>query len=93
METRGIRVFTDWESIASLEVIDLDDNLDEEHSDTHEDTTTLLDAVVDIAQEAGRQQGVAAHTVWLPPLPDTIPLSEGDSCPRRGSGRMRQWEP
>lgn len=76
VETCGIRVFTDWESIAPPEVIDSDDNLDEEHSDTHEDTTTLLDAVADIAQEAGRQQGVSAHTVWLPPLPATIPLSE-----------------
>ena len=40
VETCGIRVFTDWESIAPPEVIDSDDNLDEEqqrHTRGHHD--------------------------------------------------------
>ncbi|WJY96823.1 type VII secretion protein EccCb [Corynebacterium fournieri] len=43
-------------------------------------STTLLDAVVDKAREVAQVRGMRAHQVWLPPLPERIPLSQTDGA-------------
>ena len=39
-------------------------------------STTLLDAVVAKAADVASELGMRAHQVWLPPLPERIPLSQ-----------------
>ena len=39
-------------------------------------STTLLDEVVAKATEVATARGMGAHQVWLPPLPERIPLSQ-----------------
>lgn len=39
-------------------------------------STTLLDAVVAKARDVADARGMRAHQVWLPPLPDRIPLAQ-----------------
>ena len=60
-----VALFTGWEQFeqapAAPTVID--------------DSTTLLDAVVDRARTTARLRGQSAHRVWLPPLPATVELA------------------
>lgn len=64
----AISFFTTWadlkdESEETEEIIEVDDS------------TTLLDSVVDAACAAGEVQGQHAHRVWLPPLPQSVELA------------------
>ncbi|WP_231587554.1 type VII secretion protein EccCa [Corynebacterium comes] len=40
-----------------------------------DESTTLLEAVVDRARATARQRGQSAHRVWLPPLPPMVELA------------------
>ena len=61
----GVRLFTgDEVEIAPTSYVEEDRS------------TTLLDAVVAKAAEVAEARGMRAHQVWLPPLPERIPLSQ-----------------
>lgn len=57
---------------------------EDEHSDTESITNeapsmplpTLVDAVVTAAQQRATELGLNAHKIWLPPLPNTLEISE-----------------
>lgn len=40
-----------------------------------DNTTTLLDSVVDIARDAAAERGMSAHRIWLNPLPARVGLA------------------
>lgn len=58
--------FTGWDDI---------DDAEEAAEMVTDESRTLLDAVVDTAVRAGQAGGVAAHRIWLPPLPPVIELA------------------
>ena len=67
-QAQELCVFENWDSIRTPEV-----PAQLHAADSQE---TLLHAVVDKAVAAGQYHNMSAHTVWLPPLPAQIPLSQ-----------------
>ncbi|QGU06469.1 ESX-1 secretion system protein EccCa1 [Corynebacterium occultum] len=61
-----VRAFNSWEDI---------DTPTEEVDTILDESLSLLDAVVDVATEAGEKRGQQAHRIWLPPLPPVVELA------------------
>ncbi|MDU0478729.1 type VII secretion protein EccCa [Staphylococcus chromogenes] len=63
-ETAEVRLFQGWhrDDAGETEIA--------EHSDL-----TVLSALVELAVAAGKQRRLQAHQLWLPPLPESIPLA------------------
>lgn len=60
-----VALFTGWEQFEQAEVAPT----------VIDDSTTLLDTVVDRARTTAHLRGQAAHRVWLPPLPAMVELA------------------
>lgn len=64
----SIIFYTSWEDLE-------EDTTEVEETIEIDNSTTLLDSVVDAACNAGELQGKQAHRVWLPPLPSSVELA------------------
>ena len=62
--TSRVALFTGWEQFDEVEAATVVD-----------ESTTLLDAVVDRARATAAARGHSAHQVWLPPLPPMVELA------------------
>lgn len=58
-----VRLFTGWEPEESEAEVEMDTS------------RTVLEALAAIIREAGQQRRMTAHELWLPPLPDSLPLA------------------
>ncbi|AWB83407.1 type VII secretion protein EccCa [Corynebacterium liangguodongii] len=62
----AVALFTGWSEVEE----------DHDRADIRiDESTTLLAAVVGKARSTARVQGMSAHQVWLPPLPEVVELS------------------
>lgn len=56
----------------------------------YDESTTLLQAVVELSSTAAAERGLSAHPVWLPPLPAAIELSRvAGQTPAHGEQLLR----
>ncbi|WP_425292322.1 type VII secretion protein EccCa [Corynebacterium mayonis] len=68
-KARAVRLFTGWADEAALAAVD---HVVEE---TVDESTTVLNVIVEAARDTALTRGQKAHTVWLPPLPEQIELA------------------
>ncbi|KXB56119.1 type VII secretion protein EccCa [Corynebacterium sp. DNF00584] len=75
-----VTLFHSWDATGEASPHAAEEETQLDHS------TTLLDAVVDVARAEATARGQAAHRIWLPPLPPVIELPEVVAGAEPGSG-------
>ncbi|MCU9518885.1 type VII secretion protein EccCa [Corynebacterium sp. ES2794-CONJ1] len=66
LDCRGVRIFDGWEYPQ------------EEKVELHvaDPRGTIVDAVIESAQEVAHKYDLSAHRLWLPPLPEELPIAQ-----------------